>query len=233
MYSHPFMVNLPAAERKTLIESSVLRQCRRNETLLSAGDLTDQIYCVASGLLRVVTPARDEEPEVTTEFVARNDFFFDLSIREDRYRSMHTLVAALPSAVYCIPIAVMRDLCEKRPEVALGLLSLAMKRMGMLRIQLRRVSSLSSEAVVHRVLHQLTDLAPASTGGFDKRISQSVIASYTGLSREIVNKTMRGMENRGVMHRDEDALYVKDSAAFTDFGLLGAIDQPPQPFRTP
>lgn len=134
MYLHPLTANLPAAEREALLKCSELRHYKRNDTLLSAGESTDQIYCVASGLLRVVTPSRDQGTEVTTEFVARNDFFFDLSIREDRYQSMNTLVAALPSAVY-------------------------------LRTQMRRISSLPPEAVVHRVPHQLTDLAPSSVGG--------------------------------------------------------------------
>lgn len=40
-----------------------------------------------------------------------------------------------------------------------------MKRMGMLRTQMRRISSLPPKAVVHRVQHHLTDLAPTSAGG--------------------------------------------------------------------
>ncbi|MBN8757680.1 MULTISPECIES: Crp/Fnr family transcriptional regulator [Variovorax] len=232
MYLHPLTASLPAAEREALIKCSELRHYKRNDTLLNAGESTDQIYCVASGLLRVVTPARDQQgTEVTTEFVARNDFFFDLSIRDDRYQSMHTLVAALPSAVYFVPIATMRGLCARHPEVALGLLGLAMKRMGMLRTQMRRISSLSPEAVVQRVMHQLADLAPSSAGGFDKRISQAVIASYAGLSREVVNKTMRGMENRGLMRRDEEALYLTEGMAMTDFGSLQDIGMPPQTLR--
>ncbi|CKU18461.1 Uncharacterised protein [Mycobacterium tuberculosis] len=80
------------------------------------------------------------------------------------------------------------------------------------------------------MLHQLADLAPASAGGFDKRISQSVIASYAGLSREVVNKTMRGMETRGLMRRDDEALYLTDGMATTDFGTLRDIAPPPRTF---
>jgi len=221
MYLNPLTAGLPAAEREALIKCSELREYKRNETLLDVGESTDQVYYVASGLLRVVTPARDDGFDVTTEFVARQDFFFDLSIREDSYLSKHKLVAALPSAVYFVPIAAMRDVCARHPEVVFGLLGLAMKRTSMLRTQMRRISSLPPEAVVHRVLHQLTDLAPSSgTGGFDKRISQSVIASYAGLSREVVNKTMRDMESRGLVRRDNEAVYVTGEAAVTDFGVL-------------
>jgi CRP-like cAMP-binding protein len=122
--------------------------------------------------------------------------------------------------VYLIPVSAMRRLCEMHPGVAMTLLGIAMKRMSTMRGQLRRISSLSSEDLVGRVLHQLTQLAPATTGGYDKRITQAVIASYSGLSREVVNKTMRNMEDRGLVRRDEHGVHVHAEFAATDFNLL-------------
>ncbi|MDP9607406.1 Crp/Fnr family transcriptional regulator [Variovorax sp. NFACC27] len=217
MYLHPLMAGLPPAEREALAECSRPRSYKRNEVLLAAGDTTDQIYCVASGLLRVVTPGHAEGSEMTTELIGPNDFFFDLSIREDRYRTKQTLIATLPSSVFLVPIAKMRGLCVRRPEVALGLLGLTMKRMNVLRDQFRRISVLPAEDLVLRVLHELTRLAPIGPGGYDKRITQSVIASYSGLSREMVNKIMRAMEIRGLVRRDEDGVHVAEDFVATDF----------------
>jgi CRP-like cAMP-binding protein len=218
MYLHPLMAGLPPAERAALVQRSRPRSYKRNEAVVTAGESIDQIVCVASGLLRVITPGHDDGADVTTEFIRRDDFFFDLSMRQDRYESRQTLVAALPSSVYLLPIATMRGLCTRYPEVALGLLSLAMKRMSMLRGQLRRISALPAEDLVRRVLHQLTYLAPAGTSGYDKRITQAVIASYSGLSREVVNKTMRDFESRGLVRREEDGVHVTGDFAATDFG---------------
>ncbi|MFM9923395.1 Crp/Fnr family transcriptional regulator [Variovorax sp. H27-G14] len=227
MYLHPLMAGLPPAERAALARSSRPRSYKRNEPILLTGESTDQIYCVASGLLRVVTPARDHGADVTTEFIRRDDFFFDLSLHEDRYSATQTLIAALPSSVYLLPIATMRGLCTRHPEVALGLLRLAMKRTDMLRVQLKRVSGLSSEDLVRRVLHQLTHLAPAGAGGYDKRITQAVIASYSGLSREVVNKTMRDFESRGLVRREEDGVHVSadNSAPLLEFADSTVFDQ--------
>jgi len=63
------------------------------------------------------------------------------------------------------------------------------------------------------VLHQLTQLARVREGGYDKRISQSMIASYSGLSREVVNKTMRDMEQRGLLRSDAHAVHVMHTFA--------------------
>lgn len=220
MYLHALVADLPQAERAALVQAAELRSYRRNDIVLAMDEWTDQFYCVASGLLRVVAHGRGSSSgDVTTDFIRKDDFFLGASFNEDRYQADQTLVAALPSSVYLIPVSAMRRLCALHPEVVLTLLSLAMKRMSAMRGQLRRISSLSSEDLVGRVLHQLTQLAPATTGGYDKRITQSVIASYSGLSREVVNRTMRNMEDRGLVRRDECGVHVPEAFAATDFGL--------------
>ncbi len=218
MYLHPLTAGLPMAEREWLTRHSELRYFRRNETVLEAGEDTDRVYCVASGLLRVVARGRTPGADFTSEFIRADDFFLDLGLPEDRYRSTQALVAALPSSVHLVSAAALRELCARRPEIALRLLGLVAKRLALLRGRLRRVSTLSSGALVGHVLHQLTQLAPAHAGGFDKRISQSMIASYSGLSREVVNKTMRAMEQRGLLRRDARAVHVPEDFALTDFG---------------
>jgi CRP-like cAMP-binding protein len=225
MYLHPLLHNVSTAERKALIQCSELRSYRRNELVLHADEWTDRIYCVTSGLLRVVVHGGGNNGDVTTDFIRRWDFFHGPSLGEDRYQAVPTLIAALPSSVYLVPVAAMRGLCAKHPDVALGLLELAMQRLGMLRGQLRRISSLSAEVLVSRVLYELTQLAPGGSGGYDKRITQSVIASYSGLSREVVNKTMRDMESRGLVWRDEHGIHVPSDFASTDFGGPLPIDQ--------
>jgi CRP-like cAMP-binding protein len=222
MYLNPLFTNVSQAERVALVQSSQLRSYRRNEVVLAAGSSSDCVYCVASGLLRVVEhgKGRAHATNVTTDFIRQNEFFIGPSLSEDTYQAKHTLVAALPAAVHLIPVVALRKICSSYPEVAIRLLELAIERMAVMRNQLRRMSALSTEDVVGRVLHQLTVLAPSSMGAFDKRISQSVIASYSGLSREVVNKTMRDMEQRGLVRRDDQGVHVPANFASTDFGNL-------------
>lgn len=224
MYLHPLIASLSHAERVALVQCSELRFYRRSETVLAAEDWTDGIYCVANGLLRVVAHGERtaQAGDVTTEFLRQDDFFLSCSLAEDRCQSKQTLIAALPSSVYVVPIAAVRALCDLYPEVAIGLLGMTMKRMSMMRSQLRRIAALSAEELVTRVLHQLTLLAPTSSGAYDKRITQSVIASYSGLSREVVNKTMRHLENRGLVRRDQLGVHVPDAFGATDFGGISS-----------
>ncbi|MFM9926883.1 Crp/Fnr family transcriptional regulator [Variovorax sp. H27-G14] len=226
MYLHPLIAQLPQKERVALVQRSELRSYRRNETLLTANEWSNHVYCVASGPLRVVAPpVPGGGADVTTDFIHQDDFFLSPAFNEDSFQATQTLIAALPSSVYLVPISAMRNLCAAYPSVALCLLGMALKRMASMRGQLQRISSLSSEDLVTRVLRQLTYLAPAGTGssGYDKRITQSVIASYSGLSREVVNKTMRDLESRGLVRREEDGVHVSAEFASTDFTSLQAM----------
>ena len=217
MYLHPLLSSLSMKDRKALIQCSEFRSYRRNDLVIEADEWTDRMYCVTGGLLRVVARCNASSADVTTDFIRVGDLFNGPLLSDGHYQAVSSLVAALPSSVYLVPVAVVRALCSKHPEMAMGLVDLTMKRMGLVRRQMRRISSLPAAALVSRVLHELTQLAPVSSGGYDKRITQSVIASYSGLSREVVNKTMRELESRGVVWRDGLGIHVHPDVALTDF----------------
>ncbi len=184
---------------------------------MESGATAGNIYCVASGLLRVVVSDSAGNEEVTTDFVKRDEFFLASAFGEPPKGSGASLVAALPSSVYVIPWQAFHRLCGNHPELLLGLVKTAVNQTVMLRKQLRRVSCSASEALISRALHELTLLAPAGNSGYDKRITQSVIASYTGLSREQVNKTMREFESRGLVQKDEAGVHVPPGFACSDY----------------
>jgi len=228
VYLHPLIARLPQAERSAVGRVCELRSYARNETILAPNEWTRSFYCVESGLVRVVVQGRDgaqDETGVTTDFIRRHDLYLGGSLSEPQYLAAHRLVAVLPCTIYLVPVAVMRLLCERHHDIALELLEGVASRMNVLRRQIRRVSSLSSEEMVGRVLHKMTQIAPAGHEAYDKRVTQGVIASYAGLSREVVNKTMRDMEQRGLVRRDDQGVHVPANFASTDFGSLLPVEK--------
>jgi CRP/FNR family cyclic AMP-dependent transcriptional regulator len=226
VYLHPLLARLSQAERSAVGQLCELRSYARNETILAPNEWTRSFYCVESGLARVVVQGRDgtqEEAGVTTDFIRRHDLYLGGSLSEPQYQAAHRLIAVLPCAIYLVPVSAMRLLCERHHDIALALLEGVASRMNVLRRQIRRVSSLSSEEMVGRVLHKMTQIAPAGHEVYDKRVTQGVIASYAGLSREVVNRTMREMERRGVLLRDAQGVHVPQDFAGTDFGVLPSV----------
>ncbi|MDQ0568610.1 CRP/FNR family cyclic AMP-dependent transcriptional regulator [Variovorax paradoxus] len=220
MYLHPLIASVPPDERAAFVQRIELRSYRRNEVVLGADEWTDRVYCVATGLLRVVVQGSEDSGDVTTDFIRQDDIFLNSALVDERYQPGATLVAALPTSLYLVPTLELRALCDRFPAVTMGLLEVVMKRTTVLRRQIRQISSASSERLISRILHELTVLAPGTGGGYDKRITQSVIASYSGLSRMQVNKTMRDLERRGLVRRDEHGVYVPPHFASSDFQEL-------------
>jgi len=136
MYLHTLVAGLPHADRTALDEASELRAYQCDEPVLVSGEWTDRVYCVASGLLHVVSHGRASGADVVTDLIGLHDFFLGPSLSEDRYQAKHTLVAAQASSVYLIPVAAMRGLCEQHPQVAVKLLGIAIERTRALRGQL-------------------------------------------------------------------------------------------------
>ncbi|WP_058644614.1 Crp/Fnr family transcriptional regulator, partial [Pseudacidovorax intermedius] len=179
--------------------------------------MSGQRVGVGSGLLRVVVPGPNDAA-VTTSFLSPDDMHLGAPLTGPRQPSDLSLVAALPSSVYVMPLWTLHRLCDHYPEVPQMLLQTQLRQMTALRKQIRRRHMLTAERLVGRVLQELTTLAPEGEHAFDRRISQGVIASYAGLSRPMVNKVLRDLEERGLVQRDGDAVHVQDDPAFdSDF----------------
>lgn len=228
MYLHSLLSSVPPDERAEFVRQLTVRSFRRNEVVMSPDETEECIYCVADGLLRVVVagPSGADDEDVTTDFIKRDEFFLASAFVDVRQQTRASLVAALPSSVQIASWREFQKLCARHPAVLLALFKVELTRTATLRRQLRRVSCSASESLISRALHELTQLAPAGASGYDKRITQAVIASYTGLSREQVNKTMRDFESRGLLTKDAHGVHVPPDFAISDYRGPEALAEP-------
>lgn len=232
MYIHPLLSAVPSRAREALIRLIKLRHFRRNEVVLNASDSIDALYCVGSGLLRAEVHAPNGT--VTTDLLGPDDLYLGAPLDGPPQVSTVSLVATLPSSVYVMPLWTLLRLCDSYPTVALTLMQIQCKQILALRKQIRRRTTLTAEHLVGRVLQELTELAPEGDQAFNRRISQDVIASYAGLSRPMVNKVLKALEERGVMQREGDAVRIHDDQAFhTGFYAPLAHDEPCRPRPNP
>lgn len=222
LYIHPLLSSLPDAVRKFVSDASPLRSYRKGEVVLAMNESTAYSFCVAAGLLRIVSEG-STDADLTTGFLKPDEIYVGRKLTNGNTElSDVRLVAALPSSVYLVPRSHLRKLCEQYPIVGLRLLDVTLEKNGMLHRQIRRVATLSAEQIVARALYDLTQPGPDGSRAIDKRIPQSVIASYAGLSRPVVNRVFKDFEGRGLLQRGEDSLVLSSEiGASTDFGVLG------------
>ena len=155
MYIHPILSSLAQPVRKAVGDASTSHSFRKGEVVLDAGQESENAYCVASGLIRVVS-AGSSEADLTTNFLKPDDIHIGTGLcSAEHFVSDVRLVAALPSSLYIVPRRHLRKLCETYPQVALQLLDMKITRIGAMRRQMRRIATLSAEQIVTHVLHDL------------------------------------------------------------------------------
>lgn len=222
MYIHPLLASLPDAVRRFVSDASALRSYRKGEVVLALNEHTTHAYCVGAGLLRIVS-AGSTDVDLTTGFLKPDEIYIGSGLASgDAQPADVRLVAALPASVYLVPRHYLRKLCEQYPIVGLRLLDMTLEKNRMLRRQIRRVATLSAEQIVARALYDLTQPGPDGMRAIDKRIPQSVIASYAGLSRPVVNRVFKDLEGRGLLQRGQEGIVLSNEiGASTDFGVLG------------
>lgn len=217
MLIHPLLSGVPPAVRMQVAPFVRLRHFRRNEVLLHVDEPRDFLYAVASGLIRVAVPRGADEMEwTTTDFLGINSIYLDAPRGLGASGCSTTaLVAVLPSAVYTLPVRVLLRLCEQHPSVALKLVGLQLDVASALRRHVARLDTLPAQEMVGSVLEDLARLAPEGNNSVSKRVSQSVIASYAGLSRGVVNKAINDMEEMGRLSKSGNSIRINESAKDT------------------
>jgi CRP/FNR family cyclic AMP-dependent transcriptional regulator len=158
---------LPENELALLVKEVSRKSCPRGTTIISAGDVTESLYVVISGRLKVMV-GDDEGREMILTFLGPNEFFGEMSLIDDHPRSAS--VVAL-EACECLTLA-KRDFkrcLEENFEMAMTVMRGLVKR---LREADQKISSLAlmdvygPYAVPSMSVPDLTTLSKRSNGVF-------------------------------------------------------------------
>jgi CRP-like cAMP-binding protein len=114
-------------------------------------------------------------------------------------------------------IPFLRD----HPDVAIQLLSVLCERLRRTSEQVQDLLFLDVRGRLAKTLLRLATTHGQTTPGgrrIDLKFSQREIGSLVGLTRESINKQLRGWQKRGLIRIDEGAITIRDSAALAADG---------------
>lgn len=216
MLVHPLFNALPEDSRRTLTQQARMVTLKKGEILAEVGQRCSDVFVVSNGKIRLDSGDADME-RAATGFLTSLDIYVE-DITVDSYAMQSTLVAVLNSTVQLVPLGLFRAIGAQHPELFIRALELVSIRAQSLRMQLRRLTTQDAEVVIGRALYELSDEGPGGLRVLNKRITQTALASYVGMSREQVNKKMREFELKGLIRRVDDG-YELD-AVFAHTNLL-------------
>ena len=204
---------------RPLTRVAMLRTVPRHTVVLHAGDRTDNIYFVLSGLLKVQV-SDEEGREVILSMLGPGELFGEMGVLDEHPRSA-TVLAVESSEVVVIGQAEFKQCLAENPDVSLFIMRNLTKR---LRVANRTIESLALLDVYGRVARLLLEAAETVDGRkiVTHKLSKQDIAKMIGASREMVSRVMRDLTAHGLIHEQDGQLILVDLAAFRRHGDVAA-----------
>lgn len=216
MIRHPLLAALSPEQRQAFAAKCRQLDVKRGDRLLACGDRTRHAYIINTGLIRVDVPGKDNF--APTGFLTATDLVIE-SIVQQEWQAQADYVAVLPTTCWALPMELCQWLLQTQPAAVLAIVERCLVRIMTLRKELRRVNHETAEVAVGRTLYELGQES-AGRRVVDRRVTQGTVAAYVGLSREQVNKTMRSLQEQGLLTKMPDGYEVASVFAATNVSDL-------------
>lgn len=213
--SIPLFQDLSDADIELIKGLAVDRHFAKGTVVLTEGSMGDSLYAIVSGRVKVFI-SDEEGREITLKLLGAGDFFGEMSMIDSQPRS-----ASVTTLENCTFTVLSRDAfqacLERAPRIATQVMQALAKR---LRDADRKISTLALMDVYGRVANTLLELAIHSNGKLiiGDKLSQQDLANMVGASREMVNRILKDLAERGYISIESKIITILDENMPPSFG---------------
>ena len=209
----PLFSVLPESQLALLTGVMGRKSFPRGTVIINAGDMTDSLYVIISGRLKVMM-SDDEGREVILAILNPNDFFGEMGLLDDEPRSA-SVVALESCELLHLSKRDFKKCLEDNFEMALALMRGLVKR---LREADKKIGSLALMDVYGRVARLLLEMAETIDGQkiVTKKVAKQDIAKMIGASREMVSRVMKDLQLSGYIEVRGNTLVIRDNLLSLD-----------------
>jgi CRP/FNR family cyclic AMP-dependent transcriptional regulator len=177
--------NLPESEVDRISDQLAFRTIRKNTIILSAGDMTDAIYIIDTGKVRVFRE-NDEGRQITLNTLGPGELFGQLAALAEAPRAA-SIEALESTRVLVIPKKGFLDLLEHNPGIAIDI---SKQFAQMVSIMSNHMAEIALLDVYGRLVSFIDRSSTLNVDG-KKAIegyTHQVLANHVGASREMVSR---------------------------------------------
>ena len=208
--SIPYFSGLSLAEIDSISRLVFEKMAERGETILVEGEPGEALYIVVSGVAKVFKTSVDGK-EQTLCIVRPGESFNDVSVF-DGGPNLASVQALAPITFYGIRRRDFQAILRNDPQVA-------MNAINVLTTHVRRLASLvedlSFRHVIGRIAKILLENAISDTNS-GPRLTQQDIASMAGTAREVVGRSLKTLEEEGLIKLDRHRIVVANTKALKE-----------------
>jgi CRP/FNR family cyclic AMP-dependent transcriptional regulator len=190
----PLFQDLSDTDIAIMNDLAIEKIVSKGTVVLTEGDIGDSLYTIISGRVKVFIGDEDGR-EIILKILGPGDFFGEMSLIDRQPRSAS--VSTLENSVFrTLSHQAFESCLERAPRIAATVMQALAKR---LRDADRKISTLALMDVYGRVANTLLELAVNSNGKLivGEKLSQQDIANMVGASREMVNRILKDLSDRG------------------------------------
>jgi CRP/FNR family transcriptional regulator, cyclic AMP receptor protein len=205
--SIPLFQDLSDADLKVIEEMTVEKTVPKNTVVMTEGTVGDSLFAIAKGRVKVFI-GDEEGREIILKFLGPGDFFGEMSMIDSQPRSAS--VSTMEVSTFKVLSQNAFEQCLARaPRIGTIVMQALAKR---LRDADRKISTLALMDVYGRVANTLLELAIDSDGKriVGERLSQQDIANMVGASREMVNRILKDLSDRGYITVESKMITIHD-----------------------
>ncbi len=175
------------------------------------------LYLIETGSVRVFSVGLSGQ-EHTFEIFGPGDFFGELSLLDEKYRSASAITLA-ETVIWLLPKKELQALLSRHPTLALRMIQALA---GRVRKTANHLEAIIFQDVLGRLSFEILNLAkryghPAGTETvITVPLSQSDLGTIIGATRESVNKALAILKKRGLVDNDGSQLTVLDPQGLED-----------------
>jgi CRP/FNR family transcriptional regulator, cyclic AMP receptor protein len=190
----PFFTQMNDQEVDVVRALAVEKSYPKNAVVLTEGEMGDSLYMVESGRVKVFIGDEDGR-EIILKILGPGHFFGEMSMIDQQPRSA-SVTTLDPSTFLILSHHAFEQCVERAPRIANMVLRVLAQRV---READRKIGTLALMDVYGRVASTLLELAVNRDGKLmvGERLSQQDLANMVGASREMVNRILKDLSDRG------------------------------------
>jgi CRP/FNR family transcriptional regulator, cyclic AMP receptor protein len=203
--SVPFFTQLGEGEVDVIRGLAAEKPYPKNAIVLTEGEMGDSLYMIQSGKVKVFI-SDEEGREMILKILGPGDFFGEMSMIDKQPRSAS--VTTLESSVFLVLSHGAFEKCVERvPRIANMVMRVLAQRV---READKKIGTLAMMDVYGRVASTLLELAVNDNGKMmvSEKLSQQDLANMVGASREMVNRILKDLADRGFISVESKSITI-------------------------
>jgi CRP/FNR family cyclic AMP-dependent transcriptional regulator len=214
-----YFIGLTAEELESLKKYLNIKTAQKGEMFVLEGDTVDSLYFVISGVVKVYKISADGKQQIIN-IATVGESLNDVSTF-DQGTNAANMLAMTPVVLYGIKKNDVSTIITKYPKVALNAIKVLA---GRVRRDSMLVETLSFNQVIGRLAKTLLKYY-SEKNIFGIKLTQQDLADMIGTSREMVNKSLKLLENNGSIKLVRNGIEIINKNNLTDMTIIHSTPQ--------